>query len=343
MNTSTGRPSRLHIPSSVLLTAGFRPANPEILSNVGVAPELIPPPMHGSPAPPSWSQLEQDAGVPVSGTGTNVELSLNCNDMLAHPHANDPNPARIDSVFFDACPRQDAQNGSHESGYQDMSGGSLGFVRPNDLNTRNSSAMDPAPSSGEPEGDAIVLGDDENCGINDGVGTPERIGNHDGDYQANGLRAPVIPFEPLQGCGEHGFFFPQDTLHQHKKSDETSPRSRTVSATDGSVRSGTPLPSDPASTTGSSENRAETDPEGAEATFQVLMGKLEQSQLEKLLLSHGYVKPKAAQTKPRKAAQSSSHLAPVTCTEPTCRKTFNRNCELKYARPLFPDYAGSLT
>lgn len=274
--------------------------------------------------------------MPMSGIGASEEFRLNQHDYLPPPvrpnyrsilesqQANDQNLARNDSIFFGVYPRQEGPYSSDGTPYQGMrSGGNIGFVRPNDLSGRSSDAMGSASAAEEPEMEAIVL-DDEDDGE---VGAPEGIDKHDDDYQVNSLRSPVSPSKPLQGRDELEPLLAEDMAQQHKKLDETH---SCPASTEGPLKPGALPPPDPAST-GSPDDLDKLNSEGAEAAFRRLL-KLEPSQLEKLLLTHGYVKPKEPQAKPKKAVamESLQHA----CLEPECLKVFSRPCELKYTCAL---------
>lgn len=195
--------------------------------------------------------------------------------------------------------------------------------------------MDGASPARKTEGDdAIVLGYDEDDEAGGRVGTPERTNNPDGDYQVQCLEVPALPLKPVQGLNELETSPAANAVPQYKKLDEAHSYEETTSSTNGHVKSGSFSPSDRPSTTGSSKDPDETSTEEAEAELQKLMLELEPSQAEKLLRTYGYVKPKEPQSRPRKAAQGSSHVPRIPCPDSTCDKTFKRPCEMKYACPL---------
>ena len=315
--------------------------NPEILSNVGVAPELIPPPGLGSsdlPACPwpSWSQLEQESRV----AGASGELRSNRHEYLPTPvrshyrgilepqPADDRNLPRNASAVFGVYPRQQAEDESQQASYDNLpSGSNPRFVRPSDLKSMSPDDTDPASPAAQPEEDCIVLEDseEEEEDDDDDVGASEGIDNHDASSQVHDRRSPALSPRPLQDRDELGRSLIEDMVEQNKRPEKIDSHPDPSSGAEEPERLGTP-PTSGAISTSPSKNPEDTDAEGAEAALQKLMVQLDKDQLEKMLRTLGYVKPEEPQPKPKKWTDASSDLIP--CPEPGCNKGFRRRCEL---------------
>lgn len=343
-----------------MLTPLFSSVNPEILSNVGVSLELVPPAVHESPAPHSWSQLERDTHVHRSGIGgSSEEILLDRRDVYLPPPAHprftntsgldnhdassssgfrysrsrlepqqdhDRDLVEDDNVLHVTSDRHQDLPRSREMAHQVVpSEENVEYVRPDDLNNASHGALEPASPAEDPETEAIVLDEDDEVGASDG------IDSNDDDFQVKSLSSPGTATKLPESVNKFDPVAVEDGAKRHKQQAVTGCLEDNGSDSDDLVKPGTPLPLGEAFAS-LSEELDETDPERAEAAFQKLMFKLGDTRMEKLLRTHGYVKPKGPQPRQKSASQQ----LPIACLEPGCPKSFNRPCEMKYAQQPVP-------
>jgi hypothetical protein len=344
--------------SNILLTRGLSPPNPEVLSNVGVAPELIPPADHGSPAPMGWTRHGLDTHVHLSDCGkASEELPLDHPETSLQPAVDtrllnvdgfaDYNASNLRSIRTSHNPPESQR--VHNQGLKDIdkalsdeyhrevdrietaldlpSGGNLGYIRPDDLSTRMPNYPSTNSADGDNEAEVIAHGDD----VDDYDGALEEDDNSsEDDFNVKGSASPCVPSKEAHSSDESRLSPVTDSTKRLKGQSGSERLSETSSDLDDAIKRGTPGALDQAFRS-SSEDMDDADLDEPEAVLKKLMAKLDKSQLEKLLRSQGFVKPKA-QTKPKKltTVQDSSSRGQVTCTEPGCDKTFQRPCEMKY-------------
>lgn len=331
-----------------------------------IPPEMIPPAVQESAAPPTWSQLERDTTrLPMSNVGgASEEPRLDRRDVClpppAHPRfmstpglenhdASNPgscqNPLSSlasqqvrrqdlevdDKILPDVYPGQERSQGSRETGFQSVpSGNNTGYVRPDDLSNRSPDALEPD----SPE--VIVLDDDDDDDDDNEDGAPEDMDCRDDDYQVKSPSSPTTSFKPPEDRDELESGLDEDDAKRHGRRTETYSMKDTDSGSD-LVKPDTPSPSEKALAV-SMDGLDKIN--HAEVEFQKLMSKLPKSQLEKLLRPHGYVRPKG----PQPRHKDSSNQFPVACLDPSCSKRFKRPCEMKYVPyPVAHAFAVRLT
>ncbi|KAB5572686.1 hypothetical protein GE09DRAFT_1100480 [Coniochaeta sp. 2T2.1] len=252
--------------------------NPEILSNVGAAPELIPPADLAGVASgqPPWWQLDQEPQARMSGTrSTSQQLNLDNPDASlqssggshtssrAGPRTIEtpsrsrlgnyrnplPPPLDLDKDLSDRNPH--SHHSYHrQTGYQESRGHkyptdsaqeSPGYVRPNDLEASASpDYASPVSAAEEPESEVIAIDDGEDGDCDE---TPEE----ETYPHVEAPKSPGTPPKLSQDRKDHNHSVTDDGASGPEAGGRTPDRSDASPVSDGLFKPGTPLAMDKAS------------------------------------------------------------------------------------------------
>lgn len=353
----------------ILLTPAFSPPNPEDLLNVGVAPELILPSDQGSSTGPRWSGLHKDTNVHMSSAGSDPgDAALDCSDVsISSPvdvrSQDATGPGHHTASIFSGSQYSEIHGKSQEIYGRDLAscgntasvdhhrqhsqitdvlfGESPRYIRPRDLNYHTPDASPPASCAGDHESD--VMGLDNEDDADDEPLDDHATRHHNSEFRSVSTSATPATRHTTREEFRRRFtgwdrpgplsdsnFSSAEAVNQEIDAErEPSQVKSWMSRGTGTAyynKVDTTL-SDQSSSSASEDLDKIND--GVEAAFQKIKAQFGESEVEKLLSTCGFVKPKEPQARSRKLATVQSSPSPLTIPCTQCDKRFNRRCELK--------------